>query len=295
MLIKSRQASKEPWEEGHYYSAIPSLEDVERALSQTRDSSLPGIDLRPAHQLTHLITMEKFSQKIVFKEEMTMSRTAQYKGRYYVNNNIFNFGDAFTLSYMIRHTLPARIIEVGSGLSSCVMVDTLEELGHSVNITFIEPDPIRLVNNMEGRKISGNRFRSGNVLFTLHEDQVQNVDLNIFKKLQAGDILFIDSSHVAKAGSDVLHLFFNVVPVLPAGVHVHGHDIFWPFEYPSGWFKEGRFWTEAYLLKALLQNNRHLDIDYWQSYISTMFPEKLKRVSEAYASNCGGSIWLVTR
>ena len=286
--ITTIHASREQWKEGHYYSAIPSLEDVERAISQTKGSSLPGIDLRPAHQLTHLVTMNKVSEEIVFKKESIMSRSAQYKGRYYVNNNIFNFGDAFTLSYMIRHVLPARIIEIGSGLSSCVMVDTVEELGHPANLTFIEPDPVRLVKNMGGVKIGKNSFQSGSVPFTLYEDQVQNIDLSFFKNLQAGDILFIDSSHTAKAGSDVLHLFFNVIPILPAGIHVHVHDIFWPFEYPSSWFKEGRFWTEAYLLKALLQNNRHLHIDYWQSYIHNIFPEKLGRVSEAYARNCGG-------
>ena len=82
---------------------------------------------------------------------------------------------------------------------------------------------------------------------------MQDVALSTFSGLRRGDILFIDSSHVAKIGSDVNHLVFTVLPALQSGVLVHFHDIFFPFEYPQAWLAEGRAWNEAYLLRAFLQ------------------------------------------
>ena len=75
----------------------------------------------------------------------------------------------------------------------------------------------------------------------------------MFEKLEAGDVLFIDSSHVAKTGSDVNYLFFEVLPRLRRGVRVHVHDIFLPIEYPRDWvIDENRSWNEQYVLRALL-------------------------------------------
>jgi hypothetical protein len=51
-----------------------------------------------------------------------------------------------------------------------------------------------------------------------------------FAALGENDILFIDSTHVAKVGSDVNYLFFEVLPNLNPGVLIHIHDIFYPFE-----------------------------------------------------------------
>src|SRR5207249_11413195 len=76
------------------------------------------------------------------------------------------------------------------------------------------------------------------------ERLLQDVDIALFTRLQADDILFIDSSHVAKAGSDLLNLFFEVLPRLNPGTLVHFHDVFNRFEYPAAWLREGRAWNE---------------------------------------------------
>jgi hypothetical protein len=60
---------------------------------------------------------------------------------------------------------------------------------------------------------------------------VQEVPLELFDSLGAGDVLFVDSSHISKMGSDVNHIFFEILPRLRAGVWVHFHDIFWPFDW----------------------------------------------------------------
>ena len=83
--------------------------------------------------------------------------------------------------------------------------------------------------------------------------RVQEVPLTEFEDLQSGDILFIDSSHVAKTGSDVNFLYFDVFPRLRPGVRIHIHDIFLPQDYPQEWaLDENRSWNEQYVLRALL-------------------------------------------
>ena len=81
------------------------------------------------------------------------------------------------------------------------------------------------------------------------------MSVDTFKSLEKDDILFVDSSHVSKVGSDTHYLFFEVMPTLSSGVLVDVHDIFWPFEYPADWIREGRAWNEAYLLRAFLSFN----------------------------------------
>jgi hypothetical protein len=133
-------------------------------------------------------------------------------------------------------------MEVGSGFSSAVMLDTNDLFfSGKIAFTFVEPYPERLLSLMTGEDRS-------------HQEMlvrpVQEVALERFASLRANDILFIDSSHVAKIGSDVVHLLTNVLPMLNRGVIVHFPDIFWPFEYPEEWILEGRAWNENYVLKA---------------------------------------------
>jgi hypothetical protein len=123
-------------------------------------------------------------------------------------------------------------------------------------------------------------------------DAVQNVPLERFAALEAGDILFVDSSHVAKTGSDVVHLFGQVLPRLAKGVRVHFHDIFWPFEYPEEWIREGRAWNEAYLLRAFLQFNSAFRIVLFNSYLGLHHRDLVERHLPLFLQNTGGSLWL---
>ena len=73
---------------------------------------------------------------------------------------------------------------------------------------------------------------------------MQDVALEEFDLLENRDMLFVDSTHVCKTGSDVNHILFNILPRLASGVYVHFHDVFYPFEYPKRWGFGGRAWTE---------------------------------------------------
>jgi hypothetical protein len=112
---------------------------------------------------------------------------------------------------------------------------------------------------------------------------------------EPGDFLFIDSTHVVKVGGDVTYLYFEVLPRLGPGVHVHIHDVFFPFEYPRGWIEEGRVWSEAYLLRAFLLHNREFEITLFNTFLQGRHPELFERHFPLALKNPGGSIWLRRR
>ena len=121
---------------------------------------------------------------------------------------------------------------------------------------------------------------------------VQDVPLETFQDLGENDILFIDSSHVAKVGSDLTHLIFRVLPCLAPGVLVHFHDIFWPFEYPREWLIEGRAWNESYFLRAFLAYNNTFEMLYFNSYMAERHQTDVAEHLPLCLCNPGGSLWI---
>jgi hypothetical protein len=116
----------------------------------------------------------------------------------------------------------------------------------------------------------------------------------VFAELEAGDVLFIDSTHVSKVGSDVNFLFLDVLPRLPPGVHVHVHDVFYPFEYPREWVLGGSGWNEAYLLRGLLTHNPRLRIELWNSFLASGHRTELEALMPRWVPDGCSSLWLVT-
>jgi hypothetical protein len=184
---------------------------------------------------------------------------------------------------MIRHFRPRRIIEVGSGFSSCAILDTNELFfNNEIQCTFIEPEPRRLFNNLRAE----DRER-----INIIESQVQNVSVARFEELEKGDILLIDSSHVSKVHSDVNYLYFEVLPRLKSGVLVHVHDMFYPFRYPEKWIYKGWSWNESYLLRAFLMFNSGYKVRFWNSLWSHFYVDRMAAVVPR-AIKSGGSLWI---
>ena len=133
------------------------------------------------------------------------------------------------------------------------------------------------------------------------EKPVQRVGLESFAGLGENDILFIDSSHVMKFGSDVGYLLLEVLPSLRPGVLVHFHDIFANFDYPELWLREGRAWNEGYALKAFLLHNRGFRIVLFNDYLAQnhwdalekRLPLCTKQPQGSPFRNAGVSLWLV--
>jgi predicted O-methyltransferase YrrM len=185
---------------------------------------------------------------------------------------------------MLREARPKRIIEVGSGLSSAAMLDLNDRvLGGAVAFTFIDPDMTRLRPLLRP---------DDHARVTLIERRVQEVPLEAFAALRENDVLFIDSSHVSKIGSDVNRLYFDVLPVLAPGVLIHIHDVAGNLEYPREWLDEGRAWNEQYLLRAFLMHNHAYRIELFTGLLFNQHHEFLRQHLPLAAKGGGGQIWL---
>jgi Methyltransferase domain len=208
--------------------------------------------------------------------------------RYFYENSMYSYGDAIILAAMIREFLPSRYIEVGSGFSSAAVLDTRDRLaGHVMACTFIEPYPTRL----EALLTPADRAQ-----VEILQAEVQHVPLGLFETLAPGDILFLDSTHVSKTGSDVNHEVFQILPLLAAGVIVHFHDVFGDFEYPDGWvFGENRSWNEQYLLRAFLMYNNAFEVIYANDAFFAAHYALVEQHCPLIARNPGGGLWLRRR
>ena len=266
---------------GHYYSPFPDLTEVDRRaeyIYPTPPQSPVGIDLRAEEQLKLLRAFEKYYDQFSF-ESNPNPRT-----RYYSPNTAFPLHDAFVLHAMIRHFNPRRFIEIGCGFSSCMVLDTLEQLGWKTRLTFIEPYPELL------RKLVRPEDEQH---YELKANFVQDIPIDNYASLEANDILFVDTSHVSKIGSDVNHIFFKILPALQKGVLVHFHDIWYPFEYPRDWFDRGMFWNEAYLLRAFLMYNSAFEVVMFNDYLSKCAPDRFKeKFPSLQGNNRGAGLWL---
>ena len=266
---------------GHFYSPIPSLDEVavrEDVIFNKIPRKIPGIDLNAEEQMNMFAGFKEYYDELPFKADKTDSL------RYFFENPTYSYSDAILLYCMIRHAQPKRIIEIGSGYSSCVILDTNEIFfNNNISCTFIEPYP-QLLESL----IKENDKERIEIIPT----KLQEVDLSKFACLSSGDILFVDSTHVSKVDSDVNHIFFEILPSLSNEVYIHFHDIFYPFEYPKEWIYAGRAWNENYILRAFLQYNSAFKIIFYNTFLEHYYEQQFISEMPLCMKNKGGSIWL---
>lgn len=264
---------------GHYYSPIGDLRLVRARESQVfaSPSSLPGIDLDATGQLELARRIAGFCAEQPFGDQPGDGL------RYGFANDFYSYGDALVLYGMLRELRPSRYVEIGSGWSSALVLDTIDRhLAGVTSCTFVEPYPDRL-----HALLTEQDWSRAEVL----TQPLETLPDSFFDGLAAGDILFVDSTHVSRVGSDVNRLFFEVFPRLAPGVHVHVHDIFYPFEYPRQWVYEGRWWNEAYLLRAFLTHNSRARIRFFNSYLAQHHLAEMSELLPLWARNPGGALW----
>jgi predicted O-methyltransferase YrrM len=252
---------------GHFHSPIPDPDELRKHLRVDREALLREFEeIRP-----HLAGL-------AFPAEETEGR------RYFTSNGVYPDGDAIILAGMLGRYRPSHVIEIGSGFSTACMLDTIYLRGLETRITCIEPHAQRLKSRLTPEDIAR---------VTLIEQQVQGVSLDIFSALNAGDIVFIDSTHVMKTGSDVCFELFEILPRLVPGVIVHFHDIQYPFEYPDRWIYEKRYaWNEIYALRAFLMYNQRFDVSAFNSYFGNRYRALMEEAYGGKIDNSGASLWL---
>src|ERR1044072_2649958 len=237
---------------GHYYSPIVNPAELrQRPPVQTDPRDTIAID-----DLQMLALWESFRP---FLEECLFPTTQEPGSRFYFENPFYSYADAGVFYAMLRKYRPRRLIEIGSGFSSALVLDTAEQFLPNLEITFIDPCPDDRLNNL---------LRPGDhARICIIKEPVQAVDLALFETLEAGDLLFIDSTHVVKTGSDVCHEIFNILPRLRSGVLIHFHDISYPFQYPTAWiYDENRSWNEIYIMRAFLMHSTAYRVVFFNGY-----------------------------
>jgi len=272
------------WPLGHFYSPVPDTLTLAADPARGRvwpatPRQTPGLDWRDDEQVRLVRDVFACQPQLTFPAGPTGDPT-QYHGA----NEFFSRLDAWALQAMLRWLRPARFIEVGSGWSSLVAAQVnREHLDGAMDLTCIEPYPADyLLPGVPG-------------LSRLVDAPVQDVALETFLELGDGDVLFIDSSHVMKTGSDVQYLYHEVLPRLQAGVVVHVHDIFLPWDYPVDWVLAGRGWNEQYVLQSFLAFNDAFEILLGIGWMAHHHPDALAEAIPGYPATTrdgGGSFWM---
>lgn len=209
-----------------------------------------------------------------------MPRTAaEANGGYYLDNIWFGPIDGALLYGIIRSFRPRHIIEIGSGFSTHLMRRAILDGNLATKVTSIDPEP---------------RIDIRQAADIVRRQRVEELDAQmIIDELEAGDILFIDSSHTIVSGGDVPFLFLEVVPRIRSGVLIHVHDIFIPYDYPEEWiYALHRGWNEQYLVHAFLAFNTAFRILWVGSYMwKNCHNALIAAIPNADAAIGAGSLW----
>lgn len=265
----------------HYYHPIPDTKTLDDELFDNT-KEMVGVDLNEKEQLNMLYEFLEYKDEY---NQIPFKKTPDLR-KYYFENSYFEKIDAEILYCMIRKNKPRNLIEIGSGYSTLLSAQALvknSEEGADCFFTAIEPYP----NNVLKEGFPG--------LSKLVGKKAQDMGIDYFNILGDGDILFIDSSHVLKIGSDVQYELQEIMPRLRKGVLVHFHDIFLPWEYPKKWVKEKHFfWTEQYLLQSFLTFNDRFKVIWAGNYMCRTHPGAIAKVfghHDPLTSN-PGSFWI---
>lgn len=230
-----------------YYSPLPDFDALPSEVWE-RVSPLHGIEFDVGAQFAwaeeHL---GRYAREFQPPERGDLSAP-----EFFLFNWSFQAADAELLYAMVRHAKPARIIELGSGFSTLVMAQAAvanRREGTATQMDAFNPYPPA---NLAGRQIEG--------LSAQHQVAAQDVAMSEFESLSAGDVLFVDTTHTVKIGSEVNRVILDVLPVLAPGVLVHFHDVVLPYEYPRWLIERWGAWNEQYLLQAFLAGNGRYEV-----------------------------------
>ncbi|MBW5447675.1 class I SAM-dependent methyltransferase [Cohnella sp. CFH 77786] len=264
----------------HFYAPVPTKIEIQKYNAK---NGAEGIDWNDAVQIDFM-ERSRESQRDLMDTPVQRRNNVEY----YWDNEAFSHTDAAFYYSLIRLLKPKQVLEIGAGNSTKMAVKALQALGKrnlGDTLTVIEPYPSKDLATM-----------SDQFDLQIRKQTLQDTDLETFQKLQAGDILFFDGTHVSKYGSDVNHFFFQILPALNSGVYVHVHDIFLPEEMPKDWVNDlNLFWNEQYVLHAFLMYNDQFEIVFSSKYAFMKHRTLLDdvfRAPLAYRGNGGGSLWM---
>jgi predicted O-methyltransferase YrrM len=268
----------------NYYSPIPNLELLPEDAWERR-SGLGGVDLR-VDAAIDLIE----GQLAEFVAELEVPATGPVgPGEFFLANENYESVDAELLYAILRARKPRQVLELGSGFTTLLIGEAARRnAADGFETEHVSCDPFPRAQIVGEAPPPPTRFE---------RQSATDVPLETFARLQAGDVLFVDTTHTVKLGSDVNYIVLDVLPTLAPGVIVHFHDVFLPWEYPREWFETMQYyWAEQYLLQAFLAFNHDFEVLIPAAAVAREYPERLAAVVPSFApGKRPGAIWLIRR
>jgi predicted O-methyltransferase YrrM len=263
----------------NFYANTPSISEIQNSFEYSSELP-PYMDesiFNQKNMTKVLLELDKYSHEFnpeTAGDEITCES-------FFWQNSQFSYSDAMAYYTFIRKQKPAKIVEIGSGFSSLVALEAIKKNGMG-ELICIEPFPRPFIEKLADKKAL-------NLVKKLAQEITPDYLNGI---LNDRDILFIDSTHTVKTGSDCLHIYLRLLPKIRKNLLVHVHDVFLPFGMPQKWLLEFQiFWTEQYLLFAWLLDNPKTTALYGSHYHKVFSPELLDRFMSQKSTPGGGSFW----
>lgn len=263
----------------NFYSSIPSISEILGSY-EYQESTPPYLE---CGIFDHDKLREELSALIAFSEDFDPPKTGDEETcrSYFWENSQFSYSDAMSYYAYVRRIRPKTVVEIGSGFSSLAALEALNRNGGG-KLECIEPYPRPFITALSDEGALG-----------LHKIRAQDISPDkLNSMLDDGDILFIDSTHTVKTGSDCLHIYLRLLPRINKRIFVHVHDIFLPFGMPENWLLDNHIhWTEQYLLLAFLIDNPKARVLFGSAYHGHFNRELLDRFMHGRCLGGGGSFW----
>lgn len=268
----------------NYYSPVPDLEQLPDDVFERR-SDLGGVDLQ-----TEAAIARVEGELAPFIAEFDFPRDGpRQPGEFFLANQGYESVDAELLYAMVRARKPRRLVELGSGFTTLLIAAACRRNAEDGSPTeHVAYDPYPRPHILGDPVPAPTRFEAVGA---------NDVPLEVFEELEAGDVLFVDTTHTVKLGSDVNFIVLDVLPRLAPGVIVHFHDIFLPWEYPRVWFERLQYyWAEQYLLQAFLAFNADFEVLLPAQSLVRDYPERVGAVVPSFRPGVSpGALWLARR
>ena len=262
----------------HFYLPFPDVERLPATLWDEPNAML-GVDLR----LPCAVDLLQRDLK-PYIAEFQPCEGPSADGAFYLDNGAYGSVDAESLYGILRHVKPGKVVELGSGATSHVI-----ELARRANTGDGKPfthtifDPFPFMSPMG--PVTGP---------AVHPMPAERIDVSEIKRLEAGDVFFIDTTHTVRTGGDVVRVILDLLPHVASGVYVHMHDIFLPYEYPREWVVDmRRAWAEQYMLQAFLAFNETIEVVFPAFAVSRENPKALQEVIASFHPGIvPGAFWM---